>query len=238
MNSESVKSWKYLPLTTLLYGVASLAGTNNMAGSWDSLTLSGNLGELSPALRDFRWQILDQGRMRDDSRNGFRFSEHLLFAQLGYSINEHASVWLGYVHDWIHPLDKLAFHENRPYEDFLWTASLGDLKFTSRTRLEQRIRQDTGNIGVRARQMAQLNYPLRFIHDDLSVYIGDEVLGYLNTNTFGPTGFSENRAFAGFGFQFTKRLGADLGYLGQYVVNKPGYDVFTHNVQFNFRYQF
>ena len=159
-----------------------------------------------------------QGRWRDDSSRGFRFSENLLFAQLGYSLNEYASVWLGYVHDWIHPLDKLSYHENRPYEDFLWNTAFGDLKFTSRTRLEQRIRQDTGNTAVRARQMLQLSHPLHFIHDDLSAYVGDEVLGYLNTNSFGPTGFSENRAFAGLAFQFTKQLGVDLGYLGQYVM--------------------
>jgi hypothetical protein len=238
MTSPKVHSLKILPLLAIALAQPGQAATNNMAGNWDSVTLSGSLGDLSPTLRDFRWQIMNQGRWRDDSSKGFRFSENLLFAQLGYSLNEHASVWLGYVHDWIHPLDKLSFRENRPYEDFLYNTAFGDWKFTSRSRLEQRIRQDTGNTGVRARQMLQLSHPLRFVHDDLSVYVGDEVLGYLNTNTFGPTGFSENRAFAGLAFQFTQQLGGDLGYLGQYVVNKPGNDLFTHNVQLNLRYQF
>jgi len=138
----------------------------------------------------------------------------------------------------IHPLDKLAYQENRPYQDFLWNSSLGDLKFTGRFRLEQRIREDTGDVGVRVRELVQVSHPLRFIHNDLSAYVGDELLEYANDNTFGRTGFSENRALAGLGFQFTKQLGVDLGYLGQYVQNKTGSNLFTHNVQFNIRYQF
>lgn len=105
----------------------------------------------------------------------------------------------------------------------MWNSSLGDLKFTGRLRLEQRIRQDTGDVGVRARELVQVNYPLRFIHKDLSAYVGDEVMEYVNDNTFGRTGFTENRALAGVGFQFTKQLGADIGYLeGSTYKAKPG----------------
>ncbi len=147
-------------------------------------------------------------------------------------------MWLGYVHDWIHPLDKLAYQENRPYEDYLWNYSTGDLKFTGRFRLEQRIRADTGDIGVRTRELLQMNYALGFIDKDFSAYVGDEVLEYTNKNTFGRTGFSENRVLAGFSYQFTKKAGADLGYLGQYVQNLTGPDLFTHNVQFNLSYKF
>ncbi|MGY6274808.1 DUF2490 domain-containing protein [Methylomonas sp. MgM2] len=209
-----------------------------MAGTWNSITLSGDFEKMSPKLKDFHWLILEQARTRDDSSNGMRLSENLLFGQAGYSINKNASVWLGYMHDWLHPLDKQAFQENRPYQDFLWNSSFDDLKFTSRTRLEQRIREDTGNVGVRARQLFQASYPLKFIDNDLRVYAGDEVLCYLNENTFGRTGFSENRAFGGLSYQLTKQLGADLGYLGQFIDNKTGNNTFTHNVQFNIRYQF
>ena len=244
MNSKLAYSLKCLSLISLAYGPLSQAsqpGTNNMAGDWISLTLSGSLGDLSPRLNGFRWLVMDQNRQRDDSSQGFRVSENLLFAQLGYDITPNASVWLGYVHNWIHPLDKPSAQENRPYQDFLWASTFsewGGLKFSSRTRLEERINQTTGNTGVRLRQMFQVNYPLRLIHNDLSVYVGDEVLGYLNQNNFGKTGFSENRAFGGLAFQFTKQLGADLGYLGQYVDNKSGSNLYTHNVQFNLRYQF
>ena len=225
-------------LAGILQAPASPAGTNNMAGNWSSLTLSGDLSFLSPDWKDFHWLILEQTRLRDDSPDGFRFTENLLFGQLGYAINPHVSIWLGYIHDWIHPLNKPALQENRPYEDLLFKYAFGEFKLTARSRLEQRISQSNGNVGIRVRQWVQGAYPLSFVDDRLSAYVGDEVLVYANQNDFGPTGFSENRAMAGLSYQFTKQFGADLGYLGQYIVVKPGNDIFTHNVQFNLRYAF
>ena len=238
MRKNIVNRLKYLPFVAVVHMPFSMAATNDMAGTWNSITLSGDLDKVSPNLKNFHWLILEQARTRDDSSDGMRFSENLLFGQIGYSINKNASVWLGYTHDWLHPLDKPAYQESRPYQDFLWKSSVDDMKFMSRSRLEQRIREDTGNVGVRARQLFQVNYPLKFIDKDLSVYAGDEVLCYLNENTFGRTGFSENRAFGGVSYQLTKQLGADLGYMGQFIDNKGANNIFTHNVQFNIRYQF
>lgn len=239
MNLKLTNTAKYLPLIFIANSSLGLAATtNDMSGTWNSITLSGDFNNLSPALRNFRWQIMDQARTRDDSSKGMRMSENLLFAQAGYAFNKNSSIWLGYVHDWIHPLDKLAYQESRPYEDFLWNNTVGDWRFTGRFRLEQRVNQTTGNIGVRTRELLQVNYRLGFIDKKLGVYIGDEVLEYLNTNTFGRTGFSENRILTGLTYQFTKNIGADLGYLGQYVQNIKSPNLFTHNVQFNLRYQF
>jgi hypothetical protein len=49
---------------------------------------------------------MNQTRTRDDSDQGTRFTENLLFTQIGYQLNKHASIWLGYVHDWIAPLNR------------------------------------------------------------------------------------------------------------------------------------
>lgn len=238
MRNKILATLSYLPIIGAMYTPASMAETNNMSGTWNSVTLSGSFAKLSDDLINFRWQIMDQARTRGDTRNGQRFTENLLFGQLGYAINHNASVWVGYVHDWIHPLDKAAYQESRPYQDFLWNSNFDELKFTSRTRFEERIRQDTGDVGGRYRQLLQVSYPLEFMDKNLRVYVGDEVLGYVNTNTFGRTGFSENRALGGFSYQFTKELGADLGYLGQYVHNLSGNNLFTHNAQFNLSYKF
>ena len=177
---KSIVSWmKYIPFLAMTYLPVHSAETDNMAGIWGSTTFSGNFKEISPKLKDFHWLILEQTRTRDDSSKGMRFSEDLLYGQVGYSINPNASVWLGYAHIWNHPLDKAAFQENRAYEDFLWKSSFGELEFKSRSRLDQRVREDTGNVGIRFRQLFQASYPLRFIDDDLRVYVGDEVHFYL-----------------------------------------------------------
>ena len=238
MRKKFINTLKCLTVSAAVYGAAAQAVTNDMGGTWNSVTLSANFDAAAPQLKNFRWLILEQARTRDDNPDGMRFSENLLFGQLGYAINPNMSVWLGYTHDWLHPLDKPAYQESRPYQDFLWNSSFDDVKFTSRTRLEQRIRQDSGNVGVRARQLFQVSYPLQFVDENLRVYAGEEMLLYLNNNAFGRTGFSENRGFGGVSYQFTKQLGADLGYMGQYIYNKTGNNVFTHNVQFNLRYQF
>ncbi len=216
---------------------AFAAGQDDMFGVWGSLTLQGDFKFLSPNLDKFNWLVMNQSRTRDDSPDGSRFTENLLFAQAGYHINENASIWVGYVHDWLHPRNKSSYQENRPYMDFVWQQSLEDFKLTSRTRFEDRINQSNGNSGYRARQLVQLNHPLPFM-DGLSAYVGDEALFYLDRNSFGKQGFSENRVFGGLSYQFNPQIGVDLGYMGQYVDNVSGNNLFTHNLQANLRYHF
>jgi len=212
-------------------------GTGNFFGVWGSITLQGDFKSLSPSLNKFNWLIMNQSRTRDDSPQGSRFTENLLFSQVGYQLNDNASLALGYVHDWIHPLEKPAYQESRPYQDFVWNQNIGDFKLLSRTRMEERINQTTGNTGYRPRQLLQISHPLPFM-EGLSAYVGDEVFFYLNQNKFGKQGFSENRVLAGLSYQFTPQFGADLGYLGQYVDNISGNNLFTHNLQANLRYKF
>ncbi|MDD5272692.1 MAG: DUF2490 domain-containing protein [Methylovulum sp.] len=223
--------------------VSAFAGgpdTADMLGVWGSVTLQGDFKALSPSLDKFKWTVMNQTRTRDDSPQGTRESENLLFSQIGYQLNDNASLWLGYVHDWINPLDKPSYQESRPYQDFLWNQKWGSFNFMARTRMEERINESNAGPqtdGYRARQLLQISHPLPFM-DNLSAYVGDEVLGYVNKNTWGKQGFSENRVLAGLSYQITPKLGADLGYLGQYVDNLSGNNLFTHNIQANLRYKF
>ncbi|MDD5277554.1 MAG: DUF2490 domain-containing protein [Methylovulum sp.] len=211
--------------------------TDNMFGVWGSLTLQGDFKFLSPGYDKFKWQVMNQSRTREDSPDGSRLTENLLFSQVGYQMNENASLWIGYVHDWIHPLDKPSYNESRPYQDFVWKQSMGDFKLMSRTRMEERINQTTSDTGYRPRQLLQISHPLPFMKG-LSAYVGDEVLFYVNQNKFGKQGFSENRIFSGLSYQITEKMGMDLGYMGQYVDNIAGNNLFTHNLQANISYKF
>lgn len=217
--------------------IASAADDNDMFGVWGSLTLQGDFKFLSSDLDQFHWLVMNQSRTREDSPDGSRFTENLLFSQVGYQLNKQASFWLGYTHDWIHPLNKASFQESRPYVDFVWKQPLGDLNLTSRTRMEDRINQATGDYGYRARQLLQINQPLPFLNG-LSAYVGDEVMFYMNKTDWGKRGFTENRIFGGLSYQFTDRAGVDLGYMGQYVDNSSGNNLFTHNLQANVHYRF
>ena len=209
-----------------------------MFGFWGSVTLKGDFKNISDQLSNFHWQIMNQSRTRDDSAKGSRLTENLLFSQIGYQINKNASVWIGYTHDWIRPLNKNSFQENRVYEDFVWKQNIKDFKLLSRTRMDQRINhQSNGVTGYRARQFLKISHPLYFVND-LSAYVGDEVLFYLNKNSFGRHGFSENRILAGLNYQLNKNAGISLGYLGQFVDTIHGRNLFTHNLQADISYKF
>ena len=234
---KMTRSVIFILLFSAYSGSTFAAGTSDVFGVWGSLTLHGDFKFLSPDLNKLEWLIMNQSRTRDDSSKGTRFSENLLFSQIGYNVTDNASFWFGYVHDWIHPLNKTAFQESRPYQDFLWRQNFDDFKFTARSRFEQRINETTGNTGLRARQLLQISHPLPFMNG-LSAYLGDEVLFYVNNTTFGKQGFSENRIFSGLSYDFTKQVGFDLGYLGQYVDNTTGNNLFTHNIQANLRFNF
>ncbi|MGR9000089.1 MAG: DUF2490 domain-containing protein [Gammaproteobacteria bacterium] len=236
---KKIKNAIVLSALLLAQPISSFAGeaTNNMFGVWGSATFHGDFKFLSPGLDKFKWSVMNQSRTRDDSPQGSRFSENLLFSQVGYQMNTNASLWVGYVHDWIHPLNKTAFQESRPYVDFVWKQDLGDFKLMSRTRMEDRINQTTGNEGYRPRQLLQISHPLPFMKG-LSAYAGDEIMFYLNQTSWGKQGFTENRIFSGLSYQFTPKLGADLGYMGQYVASKSGNNIFTHNLQANISYKF
>ena len=235
-----------LALLLSLAATSILAGTDHVFGTWTSLTLQGDFSFLSPEASDFRWMIIDQARTRDDKElnperfpedGGLRFSENLLWVQGGYNLTEHASLWLGYTHDWIKQLNGGHFQESRPYQDFLWVKSFGQLAVMSRSRLEQRVAINTGDTGVRIRQFVMLRHPSPS-SERLSWYVGEEVLAYLNENQFGPEGFSENRALGGFIYQLTPQASLMLGYMGQLINNENDDDLFTHNLQFDINYKF
>ena len=213
-------------------------GARNEFGIWGTLQLEGDFKSLTPSLNKFNWLIMDQSRTRADSVAGSRYTENLLFSQVGYQINDNAAVALGYVHDWIHTsLTGASYQESRPYQDFVWRQKLGDFGFMSRSRMEERINQVSGNTGYRGRQLFQVTHPLPI--KNLSAYLGDEVLFYMNQNSFGKEGFSENRSLTGLSYQFTPAIGADLGYIGQYVVSATNANnLFTHNIQANLRFKF
>jgi len=208
-----------------------------MFGFWGSVTLQGSFSSVSPKLDKFNWLIMNQTRTRDDSPEGSRFTENLLFSQVGYNFNEHASLWIGYAHDWINPLDKPSAQENRAYQDFVWKQSVGDFTFLSRTRMDERFLVGTNDAGYRPRQLLMVKYPMPFM-DGLSAYVGDEILFYVNKNVFGKQGFSENRIFSGLSYQITHKIGVDLGYMGQYIDTTSGNNIFTHNLQANIGYKF
>ncbi len=216
---------------------SGFSSAGDMFGTREALTLQGDFKPLSSEVNKFKWRATYQSRTRDDSPKGSRYTNSLLSGQVGYQVNDNAFFWVGYAHNWAIPLSKPSYQESRLHQDFVWNQKIGHFKLMGRTRIEERINLSTRNIGYRSRQLLQLNYSLPFL-TNLSIYVGDEVLAYINQNQFGKQGFSENRILTGVTYQITGNLLVDVGYLGQYENKISGNTLFTHNLQTHLTYKF
>jgi Protein of unknown function (DUF2490) len=223
MNIRTLAARFLLSLALAAVSAGAHAAKEEFFG-WYSLTMAGDLEPLSPQLQKVRWMVMNQSRLGSDSST---LRENLLFAQLGYQTTEHISLWLGYTHDWITPSTGRSFNENRIYQEFRWDNDTPAGLFTARTRIEQRFRDPGGNLGARFRQFFQLSWPVPGM-DRLRLVGSEEVFVYMNNSSWGRSGFSENRLYAGVNVRFNKKISADLGYLNQFVSKGNRNDIVDH----------
>lgn len=149
----------------------------------------------------------------------------------GYQITPWGSVWLGY--GWTpvffdDPAQRGARNvsEHRIFQQFLTSNNVGPWNLLTRTRLEQRVRtngpgsaENDAGMSIwahRARGMLRASYT--FGDTPWMAVVWDELFVHLNDTNY-PTraGFDQNRAFGGLGYQASKDLRVELGYLNQYV---------------------
>ncbi|MDO9160778.1 MAG: DUF2490 domain-containing protein [Methylococcaceae bacterium] len=126
---NNIKKTVVLSALLLIQSISAFAGgtdTDAMRGGWGALALHVDFKPLSPNLEKLKWSVLNHTSTRDDSPKGTRKTENLLFSHVGYQLNDNASLWLGYLHDSINPLDKPSYQKNRHYQDFQWNQKLGD----------------------------------------------------------------------------------------------------------------
>jgi len=212
-----MRKWITFVLTTVLAAPAGAA--QNAFFGWYGLSAGGSLGTLSPRLEKFSWSFLNQARLSHVPQAQFadtanKLTENLVFVQFNYRFDDQLHVGLGYTHDW---LDR--FNENRAYEEIGWRSHPTDWgRFTTRTRLEQRVNSklDSNNMGLRIRELLQWSHPLPG-WPRVDFILNDEVMWYLNSSAWRSDGFAENRAFAGFGIPLAAKIRLTVGYLNQFV---------------------
>ncbi len=222
-----------LGILLLAQSVPSFAApTTDIYGIWGSVALQGDFKLVSPSLNKFQWQAVYQNGNREDS-----LKESVFFGQVAYQLNTNASFGLGYLHNSLQPLNKPFYQESRTYQDFVWNQTVEDFIFTSRTRMEERINQTSGDVGYRMKQLVQISHALPFF-DGLSGYVNNEIYFHLNQTNFGKQGFSENRVSVGLSYQFTPKIGGDLSYLEQYIDRRTDDNLLINNLQMNLRYRF
>jgi hypothetical protein len=203
---------------------------------WQSFTLAGDMRKVSPALDKVRWNVMSQTRLGNKHKE---LTEYLLFAQVGYQLSDSLSVWLGYTHDWLTPLNKEEYQEHRSYQDLLWDRSVGPGLLRLRTRFEQRFKQAVNNSDVawRIRQMIEYRWSLPFL-SQTSLVISEEPFFLLNNSSWGQAGTSENRVSAMLDFKLDQHTHLGLGYLNQYLFRTDQDNQVNHTLLVNMAFNF
>lgn len=156
---------------------------------------------------------------------------------VGYQIDPHWSVWLGYAYNGTYNAHKGGSwfkDEHRVYQQLSFTDKWADwITYTNRLRLEER-NYEYADTNVRIRDMVRLEAP---IAKDFYVSAQDEIFFNLSGNQTTKPGFDQNRAWVGVGYYFTPQIKAETGYMNQYQ-NVYGEDKMNHiistSVYFNF----
>ena len=219
-----------LLLLTLAVGLAR-AETDDDQGLWLLALGQGPIGSADQAPAKLRWWLDVQARFSNEADG---LGQTLVRPGIGYAINDHTSLWLGYA--WIRtsPSSGPDFDEHRIWQQLIWSKPLNKVSFLSRTRLEQRFRDDGSGTGWRLRQFMKAAYPLPG-NPNVSLVGYDELFFGLNDTDWGArSGFDRNRLFLGVGWRLGKSgHNVEIGYLNQYTDAASGNDLMEHILSLN-----
>lgn len=167
---------------------------------------------------------------------GSNFNQLLVRAGLNYHLTDNSSVTLGYGNI---PTDtsfeelegEKNQRENRIYQQFATTQSLGNFKLSHRYRLEQRFFDDGfGNTDTqhRARYSLRLTYPVSekwFLtaYDELFINLQEPL-------------FNQNRLYGAIGYKLNKMASFQMGYLKNHFTNSD-FERFQLGLSLKFDYR-
>lgn len=218
----------------LMSNASVTAQSTHDAGVWTSLNTQGPLNLIEINDQRLKWWFDGHARFADDSDG---YLQSIMRPGIGYEIAEGTTLWLGYA--WIHdsPVNNApSFHENRIWQQLIWSEGLLGGKFSSRSRLEQRFVSTGDDVGWRFRQFFKLKVPIAD-RPCVSAVVWDEVFFELNSTDSGQFGsFSQNRVFAGLGWDLcgSKSSSIEVGYFNQYLRSRQADDRMSHNVGINY----
>ncbi|WP_082889358.1 DUF2490 domain-containing protein [Methylomonas koyamae] len=223
-------SGKVLKILLLVFAAAGTsAHAGELAedtGAWLQIVGEGSLKSVDPSLAKGRVWL--EGQSRFDGNWGHWY-QGMVRSAVGYSLSDRATIWAGYT--WL-PTQNIG----KPYiaQQDIWPAFRYILPteigtFTFRTMWETNfLRGD--QVRERPRQMIKFMHPFDF-EPRLSFIAWDEAFYRVNTTAWGgKSGFDQNRAFSGFGWNFNKNVRAELGYLNQYLDDANHRDAKMHHL--------
>jgi hypothetical protein len=182
--------------------------------AWSSLVVQPTPAEGEKLLLSFD----AHARWRDDASE---LGVTILRPALGWRLNPSVDLWAGYAHVML-DTGSADITEHRLWQQVTFKA--GEVfggQLSSRTRLEQRERENADGTGYRLRQLVRWSRPI----DDtpLSIVATNEVFAAFNDTDWGQrSGFDQNRAFIGLGVRLSGTARLEAGYLNNLIDTPAG----------------
>jgi len=166
-----------------------------------------------------------------------RLGQLLLRPGLGFNIGESSVAFIGYAYVRTASSGAATTHEHRIWQQLThtFTGEGASVTLWSRTRFEQRFLENSGDMGLRFRQLIRATTPIQ--DGLLAVFWTEPFLNLNNTNWGQRSGVDQWRNFVGLNVSLSPSLSLEAGYLNQFVA-RPGVNRVNHilNVGTNIRF--
>ena len=218
----------FILLCLLGVGCAT-GGLDHGGGVWAQFAGQGDLGRVTPSLEGTLWWFDAHARHNTEGAD-----TTIVRPGVGVTVGEGMTAWLGYawVRNWLSDGENV--DEHRFWQQFMWTTPLDPFIATSRTRLEQRFRENGDDVGWRLVQFFRLDH---LLEDSPARLVAWDLLFFdLNETDWGTDpGFRQNRLFAGVGWDLDedRRWRFEAGYLNQYIHRSSREDTMNHILSVN-----
>ncbi len=184
------------------------AQTTHDGGVWVNATLMGRVEGKLVYFAEVQPRVMESAS---------RMTQLLLRPAIGYEVSKDLTLYQGYARV-IDPIENgTDRQEDRLFQQATWNiGKIGRLEVQSRTRFEQRWRNDGDGMSLRVRQMMRFEYPLKPGTKRLAALGWSEAfVGLKSADWGGVTGFDQLRTFAGFEIPLAGKSTLEAGYLNQ-----------------------
>ena len=206
-----------------------LQAANNAGGAWTTMYKSGVLHQGDTGT-SWRYGLYADIRYTDRLEG---INQTTLLPGVGYRLNSRLSFWGGYTYFRSSVHEGTTYDEHRAFQQVSWNMVYWtDARLQSRTRLEQRFRDERNGTDLRLRQQIRLDAQLPF-NPDSKYILGDEVFFHVS-DAWSSQGYGQNRFFTGFGWGYSNVTVEALYMLQHYRIHSLP-DSANHLLVLNFK---
>lgn|GEM_PF-155886 len=229
--SKVGSSWMVLFLV-LGFNSTDIGAAETEGGAWLVAATSDSFGSgENPG--NWRWSL--QGQLRKFTL-GDGLRQGVIRGGLGYKVSSNVTLWGGYAYYHTKLQNFGTAREHRIWQQVSWTVGRwgwGTLK--SRTRLEQRFRENRDGTGWWVRQLFGVEIPIGG-RDNLDFILAAEGYFHLKETGWSDDGFVQNRVYVMLGYKPSRKLRIEAGYLNQYFRVRGSPNLMNHVAVVSFRF--